>query len=122
MVGTGNITGKPIIMDTLPTGMTVKAGWPTSQPTGWQCLVTATRNQVACSYTGPLPLAGGASLGAAIQIPVVGQDHVGGIRNEEPPLDADPALFQKLDFFLQSLRIHHDAVSDEAFLSGLKNP
>ena len=81
VVGTGNITGKPIIMDTLPTGMTVKAGWPTTQPTGWQCVVTAARNQVACSYTGPLPLAGGASLGSAIQIPVVAPKTAGVLTN-----------------------------------------
>jgi uncharacterized repeat protein (TIGR01451 family) len=70
-VGAGTVTGKTIMLDNLPAGMTVKPGWPAVQPAGWQCQVTAARNQVACSYTGPLPLAGGSSLGAAIPIPVV---------------------------------------------------
>lgn len=80
-VGAGSMTGKPIVLDTLPAGMTVKAGWPTTQPSGWQCVVGGGRRQVACTYTGPLPVAGGASLGGAIQIPVVAPASAGVLTN-----------------------------------------
>ena len=80
-VGAGVMTGKPIVLDTLPAGMTVKAGWPATQPTGWQCVVGGGRRQVACAYTGPLPVAGGAGLGGAIQIPVVAPASAGVLTN-----------------------------------------
>jgi len=81
VVGAANMTGKPMVLDSLPVGMTVKAGWPAVQPPGWQCMVTTARNQVACMYTGPLPLAGGAGIGAAIQIPVVAPKSTGLLTN-----------------------------------------
>jgi uncharacterized repeat protein (TIGR01451 family) len=80
-VGAGSMTGKPIVLDTLPAGMTVKAGWPATQPSGWQCVVGGGRRQVACTYTGPLPVAGGADLGGAIQIPVVAPASAGVVTN-----------------------------------------
>ncbi|MFZ4701394.1 MAG: hypothetical protein ACOYMG_15190, partial [Candidatus Methylumidiphilus sp.] len=81
VVGAGSLITRPTVLDVLPAGMTVAAGWPAVQPYGWQCVVGAGRRQVACKYTGPLPLAGGASLGVAIQVPVVAPLSTGAVTN-----------------------------------------
>jgi hypothetical protein len=69
--GSGSLTKTPIILDTLPSGMTVAAGWPASQPANWSCAVSANRQSVSCTFNkAALPQAGGADLGGAIVIPV----------------------------------------------------
>jgi len=70
--GSGSLTKAPILLDTLPAGMTVAAGWPTVQPANWSCTVSANRQTVSCVFNkAALPLAGGADLGGAVVIPVV---------------------------------------------------
>jgi uncharacterized repeat protein (TIGR01451 family) len=72
--GGGDLTMSPSVTVGLPSGFTVAAGWPTTQPTRWSCSVGSTRRTVSCEYqgtqTGALPLAGGANIGGAIVLPV----------------------------------------------------
>lgn len=69
-VGAGSLSRAPVVLDSLPTGLTVATGWPTTQPVNWTCLVSANRQSVTCIFKGALPLAGGADIGGPIAIPV----------------------------------------------------
>lgn len=69
-VGSGSLTRAPIIIDTLPTGVTVSGTAATLAASNWSCAVSSSRQIVTCTFKGTLPLAGGADLGGAVVIPV----------------------------------------------------
>ncbi len=62
VVGSGSVLSRPVIFDTLPTGMTAVLS---VTATGWNCS-SSTATRVLCAYAGALPVLGGSNLGSAV--------------------------------------------------------